>query len=578
MPLDYPNPGVLRKSRLALVLALVALVLAVGRIVATYRVFSQTWDEPAHVAAGMEWLDKGTYTYEELHPPLARVAVALGPYLAGIRLSGKFPRPEDMWAEGNEIFHARGQYIRNLTLARLGVIPFFALMASVVWIWARSLFGDGVALAAVVLLTTLPPVLGHAGIATTDVPFTATFTLALFVFTRWLEQPTSRRSILLGLTSGLAVVSKFSALVFLPSCALGLLVFRLAVDHSYLNQMRHASRSMVKPLLLVLASSGLLIWGVYRFSFHAITGPLQRPHATVNHFLGPSGKLHDIAYSIAENTPVPAPAFFQGINRVRDTVTSGRQSYLLGEVRSTGWWYFFPVALAVKTPIAFLILAISGFCALAQLWRARRDWRICAPAVAAGTILLVCLPTKFNIGLRHILPIYPLLSILAGLGLVGLWRVTRLRLLARTSATGLLAWQLISTGAAHTDYLAYYNESARGHPERILVDSDLDCGQDLLRLVDALRSLRVEELAISYNGSADLTRQGLPRFHALVPYQPTTGWVAISMYRLKIGGGSLSPDAYSWLNAYSPVRLVGKSILLYYIHDPVHHELLPGSH
>jgi 4-amino-4-deoxy-L-arabinose transferase-like glycosyltransferase len=576
--LDCPNPEVLRKNRLALVLALAALVLAVGRIVATYGVFSQTWDEPAHVAAGMEWLDRGTYTYEELHPPLARVAVALGPYLAGIRLSGQFPRPEDMWAEGNEIFHAQGEYSRHLALARLGVIPFFVLATIMVWVWARSLFGDRVALGAVVLFTTSPPVLGHGGIATTDVPFTAAFTLALFVFARWLEEPTPRRSLWLGVTAALAVVTKFSALVFLPSCMVVLWILRLAADRTSLLPLRPNAWRLTRSLGLALAAAVVLVWGMYRFSFHAITGPQQRPHATINHFLGPSGKLHDVTYSIAENTPVPAPAFFQGINRVRDTVTSGRQSYLLGEVRSTGWWYFFPVALGVKTPIAYLILVACGISALATLWKARRDWRILAPAVAAATILLVCLPVKFNIGLRHILPIYPLLSVLAGLGFVGLWQATRLRLIARISAVGLLTWQLIATGAAHPDYLAYFNESARGHPERILVDSDLDCGQDLLRLVDAVHSLRVKELAISYNGSADLTRHGLPQFHALVPHQPSTGWVAISMYRLKIGGGSLSPDAYSWLNAYSPVRRIGKSILLYYIHDPVRQELLPGSH
>src|SRR3954466_10154195 len=61
-------------------IAFAAVLLASIRIVATYTVFNHTMDEPAHIGAGMEWLDKGTYTWERQHPPLARVASALGPY------------------------------------------------------------------------------------------------------------------------------------------------------------------------------------------------------------------------------------------------------------------------------------------------------------------------------------------------------------------------------------------------------------------------------------------------------------------------------------------------------------------
>ena len=106
---------------------LVAACLAVGvaRIVATYHVFNQTWDEPAHVAAGMEWLDRGRYPYEPLHPPLARIMEALGPRLAGIRSAGQ----ANVWLEGNAILYAGGRYDRNLALARLGVLPFFLLAA-----------------------------------------------------------------------------------------------------------------------------------------------------------------------------------------------------------------------------------------------------------------------------------------------------------------------------------------------------------------------------------------------------------------------------------------------------------------
>src|SRR5664279_233441 len=70
--------------------------IAILRIVSTYHVFNHTIDEPAHVACGMQWLQNHVYTYESLHPPIARVSVALLPYLAGLRGTGA----PSMWQEG----------------------------------------------------------------------------------------------------------------------------------------------------------------------------------------------------------------------------------------------------------------------------------------------------------------------------------------------------------------------------------------------------------------------------------------------------------------------------------------------
>ena len=141
------------------VLAIIFVGIALLRIIATYSVFSQTWDEPAHIASGMEWLERGTYTYERQHPPLARLAVALGPYLAGLRapspyrfdsqgrlVSSAVGKTDRMWREGLSILHSRDQYVLNLALARLGIIPFFLLGAVVLWLWMWKLFDRETAL------------------------------------------------------------------------------------------------------------------------------------------------------------------------------------------------------------------------------------------------------------------------------------------------------------------------------------------------------------------------------------------------------------------------------------------------
>jgi hypothetical protein len=233
-------------------------------------------------------------------------------------------------------------------------------------------------------------------------------------------------------------------------------------------------------------------------------------------------------------------------------------------VRTSGWWHYFPVALGVKTPVAFLCLLVSFVWMLGR--ERERRWERAAPFVAAALILLVCLPSRINIGLRHVLPIYPLLAIAAGAGVVELWRLPRRRWLGRAAAVGLVSWQIASSIRAHPDYVSYFNEVAERHPERILVDSDLDNGMDLLRLADTLRALHVPHLWITYAGSADLAVHGLPRYQELPPRTTVTGWVAASLYNIKLGAvDSKTHDEFAWLEREQPVATVGSSIRLYHL-------------
>ena len=549
-------------------IAILVLISAISvfRIASTYHVFNQTWDEPVGVASGLEWLQKGTYTYEDVHPPLARIAMAIGPYLHGIRLSDSDFHPKVPVAGGNVAFAYNGDYLHNLALARAGILPFFLLGVVTVWYWTRRLFGNVTALVAAGLFAMLPPILGHAGQATLDLPLASTFALALLSFTIWLEQPTAKHGALLGLGVGLAILSKFSALLFLTACgAVTLLCWLLASDIS-ISQRSQEIKPRLKSIgaaILVLAAMVLVC---YRFSYHPVAGPDLRPHKALDRLFGDHGSRHDMAYAIVERTPVPVPEFFHGIKQIKGRLDFETKMYLLGQVQTTGWWYFYPVAIGVKTPIAFLILMFVGAFGSIQRWRSsKHNWQLLVPLVAALALLLICVPTKLNIGLRYILPIYPLLSMLAGLGVAVLWQAARFRWLGRVLAVALVAWMAISTTRAHPDYLAYFNEFAGDHPERILVDSDLDWGQDLLRLSDDLRARGVDHVSIAYNGSADLNLMHLPPYEELPPCVQTTGWVAISMYHLQMSKPSIGCGGYSWLAAYKPVALVGKSIRLYWI-------------
>ena len=84
------------------------------------------------------------------------------------------------------------------------------------------------ALLAVFLYSFLPPVLAHAGLATTDMPLTAMLAASFVTGIMWLERPTTRRSVLFGACTGLAILSKFSIFAFLPAAALAALLCYLA--------------------------------------------------------------------------------------------------------------------------------------------------------------------------------------------------------------------------------------------------------------------------------------------------------------------------------------------------------------
>jgi dolichyl-phosphate-mannose--protein O-mannosyl transferase len=163
------------------VAALVMTMAATLAVATTHRIFSNVFDEPAHIATGLEWLSRGTYHFEAQHPPLGRIATAVGPYLAGARTD---TASRDMFAEGRRVLGKQEQYRDMLRRARLGVLPFFVLGCAAAWLLGRRIGGPATGAIAVALTATNPNVLAHAGFATIDMAVAATFALAWYAWLR----------------------------------------------------------------------------------------------------------------------------------------------------------------------------------------------------------------------------------------------------------------------------------------------------------------------------------------------------------------------------------------------------------
>lgn len=551
--------------------------IGVVRIVLTYPFFFQTADEPSHIACGMWWMEGAFPSWSTCsqHPPLARIAAVVPLHLDGVRAAPPPSSYSDV--AGTAVLQSRGTYQRNLALARSGILPFFIVASVVVWAWTCRLFGRLPALAAVFLLQGLPPVLAHAGLATTDMALAAFLPVALYSFVLWLEIPSLKRSALLGTAFGLAVLAKLSAVVFLPLGAFLISGLRIAEE-------RHAgiwSWSSVRRRLGLLGLATLLafavIWAGYRFSSAPLTKATDRPHRIgrllgVDHF---PPQLRESFFRIVE-MPIPAGHFVRSIEAVQSHNARGHPSYFMGEFRRTGWWYFFPTLIAFKSPLSFLILLLVG---CAYLCLGKTDippWKRFAPLLGAGAILLVSMFSRLNIGLRHVLPVYPLFAIVAGFGLMSLVSASRWRIGSRLVAVGLATWFVVASVRAHPDYLTYFNELSGPKPEEIEVDSDLGWGQDTKHLLAKIREMAVTQLwyrclgcELFEDARLALALEFPRELRKLKPYEGVSGWVAIDEWALRVEGETLrregeSKRAFDWLEGFSFVR-IGKSVRLYYV-------------
>lgn len=529
---------------------------AVIRIVLTATAFPQAYDEPVHILCGLEWIGQGTYTIEEQHPPLARVAVAIGPYLAGLRAPAG-TNNANMWRIGNQVLDGSADYPRTLLLARLGALPFFVAACVVLAVWAKRWFGAAGAILATVLLTTTPPVLAHAGLATTDMASAATVLLALGSLFAVFAKPTWKTAVSAGCCVALALLAKFSSIPFLAVCAPVLLFFRWRLGPRIPWRSGEERRRVLRLAAIGVAVCGLTVWAGVRFS----VGPLLLPaDIAVKGFPFPSipkitGLSQDQAIAIFEAPIYPAGEMFRGVLEVHEHNHSGHRSYLLGQIRKHGWWYFFPVAFAVKTPIPFLLLGLASLGVLFVSGFRQRDWRLSALAGCLIAIMACAMTANLNLGVRHILVLYPLLA-LAAASLGGALRQSKS---AMAAVVLLLGWQTVESVRAHPDYLPYFNQIAADHPEDFLVGSDLDWGQDLLRLAQTVRELKIEKLHLVYSGSANPASFDFPELADIAAGERPAGWVAVSLTSLK-----LEPERYGWLESYEPYTLVGKSIRLYH--------------
>ena len=533
---------------------------------------SATYDETAHIAAGLSYLETFDFRLNPEHPPLAKMWAAIPLALEPGRQISTTSRNWSntrQWEIGYEYLNGptgtrpRLDPARRLMPARFAMVVLGLLLLLVVYVWSRELWGPAGAQVTLVFGAFSPTILAHTRLVTTDVPAALGISATLWLWWRFTQAPSLPRAVWVGAACGTASVMKYASLMLAPVLVALALVWVTRGRHSSRGaRARWATVAGVVVVAAVLAS----VWACYGFRYGATHdgSALTWELTQLEH-----GRASEAIQFLKDWRALPE-AFLYGLAYLAGHAT-GRDTYLNGVVHPEGSWLFFPETFLLKTTPALLVACVW---LIVRAARTRRlDEGVLAVTVPLALLFAMDVGSAFNIGHRHLVPLYPLLFVLAG-GLVQ----SAGTLASGTGVALVLVSQIASSVTTFPQDLSYFNILAGGSSggARYLSDSNIDWGQDLPRLKTWIDLHQVESIDLVYFGTADPAAYGI-RYRSVyrvydfdgdtarVEPQPG-GYVAVSTTLLH-GLYVTDPDVAAFLarvrSTLRPVGRAGDSILIY---------------
>lgn len=551
MPVGQVQKNRLLRQRLG-VAALVSLYVLLA--VTSLWNKSVTVDEYAHLPAACAAWQHGTLDLYGKNPPLVRYLLGASALAAGAVV----PVPQlptlgagwDPWTYGDTFVEANagptglGRYPALVRSARLAGVILGALLLLLLYGWGRRLYGHAGGLVVAFLLALSPTFLAHARLSTVDVGATLAMTWALYLFWKALLTGGVRSWALAGAGVGVAVAAKFTALLLLP-----VLVVLLLASRRWRTPQHVASpRSRVASLAGFLVAAWLVLLLAYQF---------QEPLTRLGNFRFHSQAAQRLSSLLPPALPVPLPAaLVRGLDaQLLDLQDAEMPNYLNGNWSRRGWWYYYPEALLLKTPLALWASLLLG----TVLWLRRRRSRptrrpledrerslaYLVLGVWTGALLLSSLVSHLDIGIRYLLPAFPAAYLLLGGLLTPMLQAGRWwRVVAATLA---LAYAGATLGA-HPHYLPFFNSLAGGSKGgwRYLANSNSDWGQDLPLLKRWLEQegLTGQRIYLAYFGHLDPRRYDIN--YVLPPDHPQPGVHVVSLNFL-LGLPYVAMENGSWV-------------------------------
>ena len=565
---------------------------------------SGTTDEVAHIPAGYTYLQYQDFRLNPEHPPLIKMMSGLPLQFLDVT----FPTYELAWQEANQwesgwkfIYHDDNNADQILFWSRLPILLFSILLGIYVYRWAKQAYSKKVALVALFLFVLSPNIIAHSRLVTTDLGVTASFFIALFYFYKFIKKPSWLNIVLSGIALGVAQLVKYSnilLLVYLAILIFALILFyKNKIDFKFPLAGR-INREWLKRAYVYIGSfvimtiiCFLLVEGVYALVIFGT--PQDMLHNVIDISIANEELTwtKDIFHYMIDN-PILKPIgyYLLGLIMVFVRVGGGNTTYFLGETTNQSFWYFYPISFLIKTPIATLMLFIFSIVGVLKfsirksinkdsVSFVKKIWRTLASYINNNLLefislsvivmfFLVGIKGNLNIGLRHILPLYPFLFILCAKYFFKLFEKSNIIL--KVVGVLLLIWYAAANIIAYPSYLAYFNEFAGGNRagHKYTTDSNVDWGQDLKRLAKYVEENNIDHITIDYFGGSvpkyyideDMvtiwnSNRGKPQgwFAVSATYYQNSRWYSKTQGEMD----------YAWLDNIEPEEIIGGSILVY---------------
>jgi len=364
---------------------------------------TQIWDEAIHIAAGYSYLKTGDYRLNREHPPLAKL-------LSGamlLPLDPELPLDSEAWkkADGVEfgdlfLYKNRVDPETMLFRARAAIMALTLALGLALALWTRQKFGPAAGIAALFLFAFDPNLIAHGHYVTSDVAATAFIFLATLAWERYLQTQRRRDLVVSGIVLGLALISKFSAIFLVPVLAVLYWLRRWQLGPGRLSLRRFAAATATVGAISIAVIA--LAYGPE--SIRCWSGPKLRQ------VVDPSTLIGKVLFQTGKRLGLPAHPYLAGISDLAFHNKVGHEAYLMGMQSREGWWYYFPVVFAVKTSlsvIALLVLSIAIALRPANPRKIPFHWIVLL--LPPLVYFAFCMGSNINIGVRHLLPIYPFL-------------------------------------------------------------------------------------------------------------------------------------------------------------------------
>lgn len=566
---------------------------------------SPNLDEPAHLASGISHWTFGRFDLYRVNPPLVRL-IAAAPVMwcdaktdwSGWMSNSPYARSE---------FHAGTQFvIQNgmtgfwyFTLARWACIPLCLVGLWTVFEWAKELYGGPAGLTAMCLYCFCPNCVAWGASITPDAAGASLGIFAAYTFWKWLRDPVWTRMLLAGLALGFAEAAKGTWVILFALWPAIWLIYWLfprkpTAPNSTVEAQGPATATVQAPAARIprfwqLVTVMLISVYVINLSFgFEQTGKQLKDFTFVSKTL--SGQDHPpqganrFAESWLGQLPVPFPAnYVRGLDVQKGDFERGKWSYLCGEQKIGGWWYYYLIGFLVKSPVSSLALfAVATLLAVGRR-KYRSTWQnelmLLLPAIVV--FVVVSSQTGFSRYLRYALPVLPFAYIHIGRVAISILQGPRiLSLLAMLCCLGATVESL----AIYPHSMSFFNQLAGGPwgGPAYLVDANVDWGQDLLFLKKWYdQHPEARPLHLVYFGhldispaAAEIESQPVPGY--LFPADrkskteemdgPQPGWFAVSVNHIR-GYHHYEGDRpqYTYFQHLKPVAQAGYSIYIYHL-------------